>query len=454
MSLPVLVNFALTEILRFSYSLNLNNKTFFNGTINRRSNMKRFLVVLLALGLIVAFSAPAAAADVKFSGSYYVAGWLQSNQSLQEDAGASNAFYSQRLRVQTVFQVAEGLKLTTRFDAMEKVWGMANADTDDNISWERAYVTFALPIGTLDVGYMSGGTAGTIFADAVASGVPRIKYTYANGPLKVLALIEKGGEEDIGTTAADKDYDKYAVLPIYKFAGGETGILIEYFNDARDSDIADGDYKSRWWLIDPYFKVTAGPVYVEGELLYKMGTKNEYETAGSSDVDFDGWSAYLMAKVDLAAFYVGGQVAWVQGDDPTTTDDEAGFTGQDYNPCLILFQEDALNKFAGNVGTYATTNDTISNAMLYQAFAGFKPIPKLNVKASLTYAQADEKPTGYVDDEYGTEFDITATYKIYDNLSYMVGFGYLFAGDYYKGTSASNKIDDNSLIMNKLTLKF
>lgn len=420
--------------------------------------MKKFLVVLLALGLIVAFSAPAAATDVKFSGSYYVAGWYQSNQSLQKDAGSSNAFYSQRLRVQTVFQVAEGLKLTTRFDAMERVWGQeavgSTAGTEEkNIRWERVYVTFNTLGGTFDVGYQSGGTYGTIFADAVASGVPRIKYTYANGPVKVLAVIEKGEELDIGTTCADKDYDKYIVAPSYKWDGGNAGILIEYLNDARKSDASDGDYKARWWLLDPYFKATFGPVYVEGEFLLKTGKQKKYEETGT-DVDYNGKSAYLMAKVDLGQVYVGGQLAWVEGDDPNTTDkDESGWTGQDYNPCLILFGEDAFNKFGGNFGTYDTTGDTMSNAMLYQVFAGFKPLAKLETMASFTLAKADQKGTN-VDDDYGTEFDITATYKVYDNLSYMVGFGYLWTGDYYKGSTAGNKVDDNYMVMNKLTLKF
>jgi len=104
--LPVRMNCALIETLRFLYSLNVNNKTCFNGTINRRSNMKKFLVVLLALGLIVAFSAPAAAADVKFSGSYYVSGYNMSNTLMLEETGSSSAFYGQRLRIHTVFQVA------------------------------------------------------------------------------------------------------------------------------------------------------------------------------------------------------------------------------------------------------------------------------------------------------------------------------------------------------------
>ena len=36
--------------------------------------MKRFWLVLLSLGLIVAFSTSAMAVDVKFSGEYYAAG--------------------------------------------------------------------------------------------------------------------------------------------------------------------------------------------------------------------------------------------------------------------------------------------------------------------------------------------------------------------------------------------
>ncbi len=37
--------------------------------------MKKFWIVLIALGLVAAFSISASAADVKFSGSYYVEGW-------------------------------------------------------------------------------------------------------------------------------------------------------------------------------------------------------------------------------------------------------------------------------------------------------------------------------------------------------------------------------------------
>jgi 2',3'-cyclic-nucleotide 2'-phosphodiesterase (5'-nucleotidase family) len=77
---------------------------------------------------------------------------------------------------------------------------------------------------------------------------------------------------------------------------------------------------------------------------------------------------------------------------------------------------------------------------------------------SATYAVADKKPfvgtTEYIDDKYGYEVDLTATYKITNNLSYMLGGGYLFTGDYYKGLNDANQIDDDFLVINKLTLTF
>ena len=94
--------------------------------------MKKLLVVLLALGLIVAFGMTASAADVKFAGQYYVNGIYESNRTLQDtDHTYSRAFFFTRTRVQTVFQVHEGLSFTTRFDAFEKQWGGVNRSSSN-----------------------------------------------------------------------------------------------------------------------------------------------------------------------------------------------------------------------------------------------------------------------------------------------------------------------------------
>ncbi|MEA3428580.1 MAG: hypothetical protein U9Q84_05100, partial [Thermodesulfobacteriota bacterium] len=147
--------------------------------------MKKFFVILLALGFVMAFSMPAAATDMKIGGSYYIQGFYADNHDLMDSemdgSGASSAWYGQRLRVDGNFQVADGLKLVTRFDTMERVWGNndgynpEDGSTNGAVSWERAYVEFATQYGNVYAGYMAGGAWGTVFGDSVGS-VPRIKF--------------------------------------------------------------------------------------------------------------------------------------------------------------------------------------------------------------------------------------------------------------------------------------
>ena len=83
--------------------------------------------------------------------------------------------------------------------------------------------------------------------------------------------------------------------------------------------------------------------------------------------------------------------------------------------------------------------------------------------AQYAWLKADEKPrvagVQFTDDEYGKEFDIYATYKVYNNLSYTVGFGYFWTGDYFKGDTSTlagsvNSVTNDYLIVNKLTFTF
>ncbi|MCK7489409.1 MAG: hypothetical protein MZU79_03605 [Anaerotruncus sp.] len=76
----------------------------------------------------------------------------------------------------------------------------------------------------------------------------------------------------------------------------------------------------------------------------------------------------------------------------------------------------------------------MNNAWFFQGKAGLRPTDKLDIMASVSYARADEKPTAqWLHKDYGWEVDLTATYKLTNNLSYMLGAGYFFTGDYFKG---------------------
>ena len=89
-------------------------------------------------------------------------------------------------------------------------------------------------------------------------------------------------------------------------------------------------------------------------------------------------------------------------------------------------------------------------------------MPNLEVVAQYAYLKAVNKPringlpTGaqFVGDTYGQEFDLYANYRIYNNLTYTVGFGYFWTGDYFKGTDSNINVGDNYLFMNALNLTF
>jgi hypothetical protein len=96
----------------------------------------------------------------------------------------------------------------------------------------------------------------------------------------------------------------------------------------------------------------------------------------------------------------------------------------------------------------------MTNAWFFQGRVGVKPTTQLDTMLSVSYAKADQKPTGFTGGSYGTEIDLQGTYKITNNLSYMLGFGYLFTGDYFRGKNGNNKVDDDYMLTNKLTLSF
>jgi len=490
---------------------------------NRRKKMRKFWIVLLSIGLLVALAAPVFAVDVKFSGSYVIQGYMESNRNITDGSpvlpngavvgqGPSDSFTWQRLRMQTDFTVAEGLTLTTRFDAMEKVWGAARSavypagyDTNgyqttgsaeaENIKFQHVYATFKTAIGTFSAGYMPQTAWGTAFGDSsdYAYG-PRLRWRLDSGPLAFLLIWDKYEGQNGGYPAGlqvDQSKDKYSAAFLYNWGKGSAGLLGQYAKDTNSSaglsnpGNPDLGYKKEVYLLDPYFKATFGNVYLEAEVIYVTGKLREWENAPyRNTIEYSGLSAYAAAIVTVGPVYVGGAFVYVSGDDAGTTNKiEAGIPGgADFNPCLIAGNYDlsrwsaplgqAINSAVTGGALGGTNGVGIADIFAYQVFVGVKPTPKLDTKVSLTYLLLDKTPntatdyTGvtpgvnngsdgaWISKNVGWEADITATYKIYDNLSYMVGFGYLFAGDAFKGVNPNLTVRDDYLLTHKLTLSF
>ncbi|MGO9136441.1 MAG: hypothetical protein ACLP9S_11835 [Syntrophales bacterium] len=456
--------------------------------------MKKFWIVLLSVALIAAFAMPVCAADVKFSGSYVIQGYYDNDRALISNGGPSVSNVWQRLRLQADFKIQEGLSFTTRADIMQKVWGAPRgvspstyspfsyllsdgasapgvSGEDENIKFTHAFISANIWGGLLRAGYQTQAKFGTDWGDSgEAYYGPRVRYDYPVGPWTFIALWDKiegseyyspaGPAQNVGVAGyeVDAQADKYVGAFVYDWGKGNTGLLIYYYNITSLTGLAN--LKIDLWIFDPYVKAQMGPVYFEAEVVYLTGSYDKDNGVGA-DQTRHGWSGYASATYDFAPMYAGLSLMYSEGQDPGKTDRTLGSGGgSDFNPCLMLFNYD-LGRWEGGYGnpangSYAIMDNGIQNAQMVQIFAGIKPVPKLDIRASYTIAQADQNGSSanWQSKNYGSEFDLTATYKIYDNLSYMVGFGYLWAGDYWKGTDASAQISNDYLVTHKLTLSF
>ncbi|MEN6374410.1 MAG: hypothetical protein ABFD75_06455 [Smithella sp.] len=436
--------------------------------------MKRFWLILLSLGLIMAFNASAFAVDVKFSGSYFAAGAYVDKLNVvknQTHSDQSTALYFQKLQLTTEFVAAPGLSLVTRANIMERAWGATRSgagttlDTgssatraeNENIGFDYAYINYNSPIGIWMIGYQNDHFFGTTFGD---SSTPEGKITYILplGNFKILAAIVKVSENsysavNTASTQTDADFNEYGVAGIYTGKNWEAGLLYLYY-DNKSTRTTD-NYKNKFQTLQPYAKAKFGPVAVQAEINYYFG-KNEYEAPGSADKDISSFNAFFDVLGTFGPFYIGATFAYVQGDDDANDNKvhsvANGGGGRDWKPALILWNEDYTYWIDASAAATNKGNE-MTNGYLYQMRGGVKPTDKLDIGVAVTFARQDTS-TFQTSKDIGWEIDVTGTYKITDNLSYMLGVGYLIPGDSYKGANSSNELDNTYMVLNKLTLTF
>lgn len=422
------------------------------------------------------------------------------------NADTHTAFYYQRLRLTTTFIVHPGLYFITRADVMERAWAaprsawtsgpgvqddyQRSAGTraeNENIAFDLAYIQYVSPIGIFLAGYQIDNVWGTTFGDN-SNATPKIGYLLPIPGVQGLIFgLQTGknqdGERSWGTWngsfrngATDRDNNFYTAFVRYATKGIETGLLFKYIRNATSRNVfaemglvPDGGIKAQQLVITPYAKVQAGPVAVEGQIYYLTGRVVREGWAGfipppngGETQALDAWSAYLSATADFGIAYAGGTFAWLSGDKQETGDKMEGALsgGYDWNPCLIMFNSER-NYWAGNITAYdgKANGAPMSNAFFAQVRAGVKPIDKLDIMASLSWAKmhiSDARSLGVQSGrDYGWEIDVTGTYKITNNLSYMLGGGYWFVGKYYEGAgNPGYKVKDDFMVINKLTLTF
>lgn len=297
-------------------------------------------------------------------------------------------------------------------------------------------------------------------------------FTTKFGPMTMLALWDKSYEGDqwaqstIANQRVDADTDQYVLAGIYNGKGWEAGLLYQYVLGAAPR-LAAVPYKVKQHVLLPYVKATFGPVYLESEWGYSFGKAREYEneTAVLKNQDVNAWGGYLKLKTTFGPAYFGAAGGYSSGDDLSdATKKKNVFNAKGWNPALILLGDDYLTDIfpggnAYDAGHFSSYKNSAAGFMIANIFGGYNVTPKLNLEMSFTSGQFAVSPktaagVEYVSKNMGMELDVTATYKLYDNLTYMLGAGYLFTGDAFKGSNSNATIGNDYMLMNRLALSF
>jgi hypothetical protein len=145
-----------------------------------------------------------------------------------------------------------------------------------------------------------------------------------------------------------------------------------------------------------------------------------------SDVDFKGWLAAVGGNVMLGPVDLHGQFIYTPGDDDSDSDLEQIFSpnGSYYWSEIMGYGVFDATASAGSPA------DKISNMIIGNIGATFKPMDKLKISADLWYAQLEEDEFAVgQEDKLGTELDVKVSYQLVEGLNLDLIGAYLWAGD-------------------------
>jgi hypothetical protein len=255
---------------------------------------------------------------------------------------------------------------------------------------------------------------------------------------------------------------------------------------AQGAQIVAGPARSELslWVANPYFMGTFGPLSVEAELLYGVGTI-ELDTPRTDpvtgqvfdEIDAEGLAATLDLKYHIVGFTFNGGYTYVQGDSDFT-DNESSAIGY-FEPSIdlehgFLLTSDVagLQTILGGtdvngipLGNLAGGPTTLTGTAGYQMFwlgAKYQVLDNLNLGLLFVKSQADDAP--YLDptsadklqwdDDHGEEYDFTVEWNIMDNLAFKGVVAHLAAGDYWKQGDPNKEIEDNTTFYGRLIVEF
>jgi hypothetical protein len=367
------------------------------------------------------------------------------------------------------------------------------ASNTDQLALEikHAYIDFVVPTTPLTVtaGLQFFGVGGARAQFLQSTDLPAVKLTANFAPHTIEAWWAKQYK---GNFNVDNDSDWYGLRYRAAQKAWNLEAFFLYNNDRRTAtdtwtwaSAAVGatttDYYLRqtlnprtyevlpWWL-GASASFSFANFTIEPTAIYQGGKARKYFTAAPStgDVDISAYLLDLLVKYQLGpglSFAVQG--FYSSGDDTNKSDKVTKYTYTQGSESGWGFGNDRSVFFFGNgdFQYYGFKNLNPGGLWFARANVEYSPLTWLklgvnylyigdnskgdtasNSATGATWNAANGSRTDEDKSEVGQEVNLIATLKIYQNITYMVGFGYFFTGDMYKGTvyGTANSPGDNA----------
>ncbi|MBU1139592.1 MAG: alginate export family protein [Proteobacteria bacterium] len=436
--------------------------------------MKKVFSTVAALGLVAGIATSAAALELKVKGEYLLDGYSVSDglginnglgvqmQDNVQPEGDTNAWFEHKFQTDADLVINDAITIKSRIRFIDwGIWGSQD-DTDvsdgANLSIRRLWMVYKSPVGIWEIGRRPAGAWENSFVNTATRG-DRIMWKSGkmiSDTFDMYAFYQKITEEDSYINDNGRDYDYYEVYGA--FTGyGKTSLAAGYY-DNQINDIPGGSTTDRWRIKgygDYQFTDMLG---LEFEFDYINGT-TEYNTAGVEDTDISGLAFMADLQANFGAAQANFMYFYISGDDDKNDNDSeaysvGGGTGADFEPLYVLTgaKVSLLNNDMGSSNDYGKATRTAGAHGLVAA-ADFQATEKLGLHGAFGWAKAASEMPGY-DSDYGYEFDAGASYKLLDNLTYNLHFGYLVTGDFYQMGNAAVDTNDITLLYNNLSMTF
>lgn len=450
--------------------------------------MKPHLVLGAVLAALVGTTSTSWALDVKWGGDYRLRGFYIDNLTDgDKNAQDSAAYYSSRFML-TTSASEDGVSgvvtlLAGSTDARgNRLLGATSfgPDSATSVALLEAYLkadfkTWALTAGRAGLKFGNG-----VILDAWLDGVwANLGLGGATLTIGTAKLVERTDSPLVGIgnnpaplsgTGTGDDADLYFVnagLGEMGMASG-TNVFLVYLNDRGPTLGGLGGQETTVWTIGAATDLDMNGLKLKAELDYLNGTN---KPVAGSDIDIQGYNVVLGAKLDAGGIPLGVDLVYTSGQDggsksPSATERNMNGLSGNY-PLGIIITNTGARSLGVTDGTCLGVGGTTAYSGGSGGCFGSDGLTAIKVSSGMTHdshvidvaaiwARSTEDPdgSGVGGEDLGIELDATLTWALTKRLSWLVGAGYLLAGDYVKSLNTSGKTDNMTVLVTQLGYTF